>query len=150
MCLALETVENVDKHTGAATLSLSPPTATAANKTTQVWEIRASQYAFAAILQDGSVVAWGDCNNGGDCSLVQSQLKHVKDIQAPSVGSAECSQVAYNILTRSLCRQYCFNERGRGDTALPFALNDRRSVEPYHPTHCLLHIWRLPRVLLQL
>lgn len=53
----------------------------------QVQEIRASQYAFAALLEDGSIVAWGDRNNGGDCSAVQSQLTQVQDIQAgfPSI-----------------------------------------------------------------
>ena len=33
--------------------------------------------AFAAILDDGSVVTWGDARHGGDSSAVQDQLKNV-------------------------------------------------------------------------
>ena len=36
--------------------------------------------AFAAIIGDGSVVTWGDPQNGGDSSKVQDQLRHVKAI----------------------------------------------------------------------
>ena len=42
--------------------------------------------AFAAILADGSVVTWGDPDDGGDSSEVQDQLKGVQQIQA--TGSA--------------------------------------------------------------
>ena len=38
--------------------------------------------AFAAILGDGSVVTWGDADDGGDSSAVQHQLKGVQHIQA--------------------------------------------------------------------
>ena len=38
--------------------------------------------AFAAILVDGSVVAWGSPGHGGDCSAVQDQLMNVLQIQA--------------------------------------------------------------------
>ena len=38
--------------------------------------------AFAAILEDGSVVTWGSTVVGGDSSAVQDQLKGVKQIQA--------------------------------------------------------------------
>ena len=31
--------------------------------------------AFAAILADGSVVTWGDADDGGDSSAVQDQLQ---------------------------------------------------------------------------
>ena len=31
---------------------------------------------------DGSVVAWGEPNNGGDCSAVQDPLIHVRQVQA--------------------------------------------------------------------
>ena len=37
--------------------------------------------AFAALLGDGSVVAWGDDYNGGDSSAVQEQLRDVQQIQ---------------------------------------------------------------------
>ena len=33
-------------------------------------QIQATVAAFAAILADGSVVAWGDRRRGGDCSRV--------------------------------------------------------------------------------
>ena len=41
-----------------------------------------SAQAFAAVLGDGSVQAWGSCQYGGDCSAVQSQLKKVRSIHA--------------------------------------------------------------------
>ena len=39
---------------------------------------------FSSILQDGSVVTWGDADFGGDSSAVQDQLKGVQQIQANS------------------------------------------------------------------
>ena len=48
-----------------------------------VQQIQASHSAFAAILDDGSVVTWGAAGHGGDCSAVQSQLNNVQQIQAP-------------------------------------------------------------------
>jgi len=47
-----------------------------------VQQIQATSHAFAAILADGSVVAWGDRKDGGDCSAVQDQLRNVQQIQA--------------------------------------------------------------------
>ena len=38
--------------------------------------------AFAAILGDGSIVAWGDADYGGDSSSVQDQLRNVLHVQA--------------------------------------------------------------------
>ncbi|OLP82183.1 hypothetical protein AK812_SmicGene37179 [Symbiodinium microadriaticum] len=38
--------------------------------------------AFAAILGDGSVITWGDADDGGDSSAVQDQLRDVQQIQA--------------------------------------------------------------------
>ena len=38
-----------------------------------VQQIQATDYAFAAILADGSMVAWGDPDRGGDCSAVTDQ-----------------------------------------------------------------------------
>ena len=35
-----------------------------------------------AILADGSVVAWGRDDKGGDCTAVQNQLRSVQQIQA--------------------------------------------------------------------
>ena len=40
-----------------------------------------------ATLADGSVVAWGDPNYGGDSSAVQDQLKNVQQIQATGGGA---------------------------------------------------------------
>ena len=40
-----------------------------------VQQIQASERAFAAILEDGSVVTWGAAFTGGDSNAVQSQLK---------------------------------------------------------------------------
>ena len=45
-------------------------------------QIQATRGAFAAILADGSVVAWGAPDRGGDSSAVQDQLKNVQQIQA--------------------------------------------------------------------
>ena len=47
-----------------------------------VQQIQASQAAFAAILDNGSVVAWGHAGWGGDSSAVQGQLDNVQQIQA--------------------------------------------------------------------
>ena len=43
-----------------------------------------NDYAFAAILADDSVVAWGFPDSGGDSSEVQDQLKGVQQVQATS------------------------------------------------------------------
>ena len=40
-------------------------------------QVQASQSTFAAISDDGSVVAWGDVGAGGDIREVQDQLMHV-------------------------------------------------------------------------
>ena len=37
--------------------------------------------AFAAILAEGSVVAWGHPGHGGDNSAVQDQLRNVQQVQ---------------------------------------------------------------------
>ena len=47
-----------------------------------VQQIQATAGAFAAIISDGSVVAWGDAEYGGDSTGEQSQLKDVQQIQA--------------------------------------------------------------------
>ena len=47
-----------------------------------VQQIQATERAFAAILANGSVVAWGNPGRGGDCSAVQDQLRNVDQIQA--------------------------------------------------------------------
>eukprot|EP00435_Cladocopium_sp_Y103_P014490 s1439_g3.t1 len=52
---------------------------------TNVQQIQATFRAFAAILADGSVVAWGDPlygAYGGDCTAVQDQLRNVQQVQA--------------------------------------------------------------------
>ena len=45
-------------------------------------QIAATWYAFAAILDDGSVCTWGSANHGGDSSSVQGKLRQVKQIAA--------------------------------------------------------------------
>ena len=45
-------------------------------------QIQAASSAFAAILDGGSVVTWGEAEPGGDSSAVQAQLKNVQHIQA--------------------------------------------------------------------
>ncbi|OLP96560.1 Ankyrin-3 [Symbiodinium microadriaticum] len=47
-----------------------------------VQHIQASFSAFAAILDDGSVVTWGSAADGGDSRAVQDQLKNVQHIHA--------------------------------------------------------------------
>ena len=45
-----------------------------------VQQIAATNGAFAAVLEDGSVVTWGSSEMGGDSSAVQHQLKTVKHV----------------------------------------------------------------------
>lgn len=45
-------------------------------------QVRATDRAFAAILEDGSVVTWGDTRFGGYSSAVQDQLRRVQYIHA--------------------------------------------------------------------
>ena len=52
------------------------------NKLTGVKHIQSTAAAFAAIMEDGSVVTWGNAYHGGHSSTVQDQLKGVEQIQA--------------------------------------------------------------------
>ena len=45
-------------------------------------QVQAAVNAFAAILDDGSVVTWGHAEYGGDSSAVQDQLHNVRQIQS--------------------------------------------------------------------
>ena len=45
-------------------------------------QARPTHRAFAAVLESGDVVTWGDPGFGGDSSLVQEQLRNVQHIQA--------------------------------------------------------------------
>ena len=47
-----------------------------------VQQIQGATSAFAAIVADGSVVTWGNPDDGGDSSQVQHQLKDVQLVQA--------------------------------------------------------------------
>eukprot|EP00439_Symbiodinium_sp_Y106_P017085 s526_g2.t1 len=47
-------------------------------------QVQPAHRAFAAVLGDGSAVAWGDIAAGGDSRAVQGQLKNVQQIQASS------------------------------------------------------------------
>ena len=49
-------------------------------------QVCGTRKAFAAVLGNGSVVAWGDVDFGGDNSTVQAQLKDVEQI--PASGAA--------------------------------------------------------------
>ena len=48
----------------------------------KVQHIQATNSAFAAVLESGCVVTWGQPECGGDSSQVQEQLRSVKHIQA--------------------------------------------------------------------
>ncbi|CAE7613770.1 unnamed protein product [Symbiodinium microadriaticum] len=50
--------------------------------------VAATERAFALIRGDGSVVAWGDSQEGGDCRRVQEQLQNVKCIKASATAFA--------------------------------------------------------------
>ena len=47
-----------------------------------VYEIQSNEHAFAAILNDRSVVTWGHPDLGGDSRSVQHLLNNVRKIQA--------------------------------------------------------------------
>ena len=53
-----------------------------------VQQIQASLNSFAAILFDGSVVAWGDARGDGNIRAVQDQLRGVQQIQASNCAFA--------------------------------------------------------------
>ena len=54
--------------------------------------------AFAAILESGAVVTWGDPDAGGDSSQVQEQLRNVQHIQATAHAFAAILQSG-NVVT---------------------------------------------------
>ena len=75
-----------------------------------VQQIEATHYAFAAILEDGSVVTWGHAQHGGDSSAVRDQLKGVLQIQAVSsprgpIGEVANQQTWRRVLRRSNSRR---------------------------------------------
>ena len=45
-------------------------------------QVQANFFAFAALLEDGSVVTWGNSAYEGDSSAVQHQIRGVQQIQA--------------------------------------------------------------------
>ena len=51
-------------------------------------QIQAFALAFAAVLDDGPVVTWGDAEYGGDSGAVQDQLKNVQHMQASAAFAA--------------------------------------------------------------
>ena len=70
-----------------------------------VQHIQATKYAFAAILESGAVVTWGDQEEGGDIRQVQDQLRNVQPIQATVFAFAailESGAVVTNRLTPHL------------------------------------------------
>ena len=52
------------------------------DRLSKVQRIQATHHAFAAILDSGAVVTWGDPDHGGDSSQVQDQLRNIQQIQA--------------------------------------------------------------------
>ena len=48
----------------------------------RVQNVQATDSAFAAILESGSVVTWGGIGYGGDSTAFREQLKQVREIQA--------------------------------------------------------------------
>ena len=50
-----------------------------------VTEIQSNEFAFAALLEDGSVVSWGAHTHGGDGEDIQDQLKNIQFIAATSM-----------------------------------------------------------------
>eukprot|EP00746_Dinoflagellata_sp_MGD_P019008 gnl/MRDRNA2_/MRDRNA2_144139_c0_seq1.p1 gnl/MRDRNA2_/MRDRNA2_144139_c0~~gnl/MRDRNA2_/MRDRNA2_144139_c0_seq1.p1 ORF type:complete len:362 (-),score=98.45 gnl/MRDRNA2_/MRDRNA2_144139_c0_seq1:260-1345(-) len=66
------------------TLSHSEPaipwSSVQAQLATDVQYVYANTHAFAALKDDGSVVAWGDRGEGGDCSAIQAQLLDVQHL----------------------------------------------------------------------
>ena len=62
------------------------------NGTMAVLHISATDNAFAAILEDGTVVAWGDRSCGGDCSKVAWELVNVQQIEGAEAAFAAIQQ----------------------------------------------------------
>jgi hypothetical protein len=54
----------------------------------QIHKTAPCQTAFAAFLADGSVVTWGNPDDGGDSSAVQGQLRNVQQVHATSFAFA--------------------------------------------------------------
>ena len=50
------------------------------NQLNNIKMIYSTDYAFAALKNDGSVVTWGDQNRGGNSNNVQNQLQNIKMI----------------------------------------------------------------------
>ena len=48
----------------------------------RVQQVRATHFAFAAILADGSIVTWGHRDFGGDSSVVRHKLRNVQQLRA--------------------------------------------------------------------
>ena len=58
------------------------------SKLKNVKQICASENAFAAVLENGTVVTWGDDLAGGDSSTVQHRLVNVQSISSSSLAFA--------------------------------------------------------------
>jgi len=73
------TVEQDDDGNDVA-LVIGADSSAVQDKLTDVVSITTSNYAFAALKADGTVVAWGDPGRGGDSAEVQAQLTDVVSI----------------------------------------------------------------------
>ncbi|PKG84989.1 hypothetical protein CXF85_05095 [Colwellia sp. 75C3] len=73
------TVEK-DKDDNDVAVVIGADSSDVTSQLTDVVSIASSNYAFAAIKSDGSVVTWGDPARGGDSDAVQAQLTDVVSI----------------------------------------------------------------------
>ena len=75
-----------------------------AHQLVHVQQIHASEGAFAAIKEDGTVVTWGNSSAGGDCSAVEADLVDLHRIHAASGAFAAVrndGQVPFDTLSQN-------------------------------------------------
>ena len=60
--------------------------------------LRATDAAFAALRDDGSVITWGDATTGGDSSALSEQLQDIVDVQA-TTGAFAASRSNGSVVT---------------------------------------------------
>ena len=81
--------------------------------------------AFAAILDDGSVVTWGDLDYGGDSTAVQDELRNVQQIQASDHAFAA-------ILADGSVVTWGDPDRGGDSTAVQDELRNVQQIQASH------------------
>ena len=90
---------------------------------------------FAAILEDGSVVTWGDATSGGDSSAVRDQLKGVQQIQATHTGCLCCDS------GRWICRYLGWCNSGGDSSAVRDQLKGVQQIQA--TVGPLLRFWKM-------